>query len=153
LDASSASVSGRFGADRAIIGQNTDLDSGNYVFINANVSDTFASVRGPNRTNGILRLGANADSSSNIILDNSGTTIPSLVINNPIHATYTSPYITTFSWTFPYGDNQYATGLVTPLSPAGLWYCGVKAVTNETPPNPGVVFGYISTTYNHSLLR
>jgi len=88
LDASSVSVPGGvIIADRARIGQDI---SENFVFITAFRGETVANVRGSNRSDGTLRLGANAVNSSNIVLNADGsTTIQNAVFQNPIRVNNT----------------------------------------------------------------
>jgi hypothetical protein len=92
LDASNAVITyldvlDRFTANRARIG--ADL-SENFVFITAFAGQTVANICGSNRSDGTLRLGANAVNSSNILLNADGsTTIQNAVFQNPIRVNNT----------------------------------------------------------------
>ena len=85
LDASSASVSDRFTARDAFIGDKYPTDpSQNFVFINAIAGQTVAHVRGSNLSTGTLALGANSTHIDNIVLNaNGSTTIGTLTVGDP----------------------------------------------------------------------
>jgi len=77
LHSTNATVSAGLYAKAALIGDNTNTSdpSQNFVFIQAPAGQTFGRVRGPNlSTTGTLKLGANSNSLSNIVLNADGTT-------------------------------------------------------------------------------
>jgi hypothetical protein len=68
------------------VGDSTDIldASANFVYINAPTGTDIGYVRGPNRANGTLQLGANSSQLSNIVLNADGTT----TISNPLILSY-----------------------------------------------------------------
>jgi hypothetical protein len=93
----------------ALIGPTpSDLNS-NFVFINAVSGETVGHIRGPNRHDGSLALGANGNSLSNIVLNADGSTtingLRDLALTLPLNISNPLPrYYLTDTTTYPVGS-------------------------------------------------
>jgi len=134
-----------------LIGDNTKYrtdPSANFVFINAGANETVARVRGCNRSDGTLRLGANNIQTSNIVLNADGSTdINSLDVSAGVITSHGDPItVPTGCITMYGGTNDFI--------PAGWIICDGSAVSRSTYAKLFTVVGTIygsgngTTTFN-----
>ena len=107
-----------------LIGQNTDLTTGNFVTIEGFAGETVSRIRGPNRSDGTLQLGANLSQQSNIVLNADG----SCSISKPLFVPQRSPTTYTINTFETFYEITNPPDLV-----SGLWSITIDAGMPDTP--------------------